>query len=74
MPVYAIYFSSLSWNPIYSRTVLYKLMPAVVVYGKFNKYCACIIKILKFIIVIVEVHMVVRSMKYYKVIKSVYIV
>jgi len=31
MPLYTMYCSSVSWDPIYSRTALYQLMPAVVV-------------------------------------------
>ena len=31
MPVYTMYCSSLSWDPMYNRIVLYKLMPAVFV-------------------------------------------
>jgi hypothetical protein len=31
MPVYAVYCSSLLWDPMYNRIVLYKLMPLVVV-------------------------------------------
>jgi len=31
MPVYTMYSLSMSWDPIYSSIVLYKLMPAVVV-------------------------------------------
>jgi len=55
------------------KKVLYKLMPAVVVYGKLNKHCKCVVKILKLIIIIVKVHKVVHSMKYYKVITYIYI-
>jgi len=31
MPVYTMYCLSMSWDPIYSRIVLYKSMPAAVV-------------------------------------------
>jgi hypothetical protein len=30
MPVYTMYCSSISWDPMHNRIVLYKLMPAVV--------------------------------------------
>ena len=64
MPASTMYDSSVSWDPMYNRIVLYKLMPAVVVLSMAsltNIVCACIIKILKLIILIVKVYKVVQS-------------
>jgi len=36
MLVYKMFCSSISWDPIYNRIVLYKLMPAVVVLSKVS--------------------------------------
>ena len=66
-----MYFSSISRGPIFNRTFVYKLMPAVVVHGKFRKYCTYIIKILKLMIQIADVYKVEHGIKYYIVVKCV---
>ena len=62
-----MYGSSLSWDYIYNRIVLYKLMPTVVVLSVVSlaNIVHIFIKILKMIILIVKVYKAVQIIKYY---------